>query len=412
MRTVRWWGWAAAIAAAAVGVGCGSSSSSTAAAPPPATSQGSLTMEIQSVTLPNPASATSTAGRPVVRFRVVDTTTGQPINLANEIAALNAKPPGIPNSQPRFTLAQRDDRNDYRSYYAATSNPKAFTMPDGYTAAAPSPQLQASAQPPSPWPIADLKDVGGGFYEFTMPRVNQTGFDRTKTHTLAGWTVRSNGTADADVAMASLDFVPAGAGSTAATSYQTVTDERCNQCHGFVQAHGTRRGVALCITCHNPSTGDPETSQTVDFKVMIHKIHSGSTLPSVQQGEQARAAGGSGKAYFIVGFNQTIADFTDVVFPYHNHGVAHCTVCHSGGAQSDNWKKIPTAAVCTSCHDNVQFSGSLDPCPVGTAAAANFNDCLHTGGPITIADTRDPNNCLGCHGPGTAAAIDKFHHGD
>jgi OmcA/MtrC family decaheme c-type cytochrome len=118
-----------------------------------------------------------------------------------------------------------------------------------------------------------------------------------------------------------------------------------------------------------------------------------------------------GKGYFIVGFNQTVADFSDVVFPYHNHGVAHCTACHSG-AQANNWSQIPTQNVCTSCHDNVQFSGTFDPCATGTTFAANPNDCLHRGGPITINDSRDPNACLGCHGPGTAASIDKFHHGD
>jgi OmcA/MtrC family decaheme c-type cytochrome len=354
-------------------------------------------MEIQSITLPEGAGA-----RPVVRFRITDTTTGQPLNMANEIAASNASPAGIPNTVPRFTLAQRDDRNDYRSYYASTISPKAYTPPTTAGTLPPqAPALQASYQPPAgAWPVADLKDVGGGVFEFTMPAVNQTGFDRAKTHTVAGWAVRSNGTADSDVTQASLDFVPSGAGTT--TSYATVTDDRCNQCHGFVQAHGSRRTVPLCITCHNPSTTDPETSRTVDFKVMIHKIHAGSTLPSVLQGN----------GYYIVGYKQTVADFSDVTFPYHNHGVAHCTVCHSGGAQSDNWSKIPTQNVCTSCHDNVQFATGLDPCPIGTAAAGFFKDCLHAGGPITINDSRDPNACLGCHGPGTIAAIDKFHHGD
>lgn len=389
--------WAGALTAAAlVAAGCGKSSPG-AAAPPPATSQGSLQMVIESITLPD-----GDGVRPVVRFHVTDLISGQPINLANEIAASNVKPAGIPNSVPRFTLAQRDDRNDYRSYYASTANPKPYTPPEGEDVPPSAPALQSTYQPPSgTWPVGDLKDVGGGSYEFTMPAINQTGFDRTKTHTVAGWTVRSNGTADADVAMAWLDFVPTTAGGAAPTSYETVTDARCNQCHGFVQAHGTRRGVHLCITCHSPNTTDPDTSRTVNFKVMIHKIHSGATLPSVLQG----------KGYFIVGFNQVVADFSDVVFPYHNHGVAHCTACHSG-AQADNWKTFATQTVCTACHDNVQFSGTFDPCPVGTAASGFFADCLHTGGPIAISDPRDPATCAGCHGPGTAASIDKFHHGD
>jgi OmcA/MtrC family decaheme c-type cytochrome len=381
---------------------CNSSSSNEQPAPaPPATSVGSLTMVIESITLP-----AGDGVRPVVRFHVTDNTTGQPINVGAEAAASNTSPPGIPNTVPRFTLAQRDDRNDYRSYYANNVTAKAYSLDPtlGYTQPTPSPGpvTQASYQPPAgAYPVGDLKDVGGGSWELTLPATNQTGFDRTKTHTIASWTVRSNGTADADVAATSLDFVPAGGSPT---SFQTVTDARCSQCHGFVQAHGSRRTVPLCITCHNPSTTDPETARTVDFKVMIHKIHAGSTLPSVLQG----------KGYYIVGYKQGVSDFSDVVFPYHNHGVAHCTVCHEGGAQSSNWSMIPTQNVCTSCHDNVQFvSGAgLDPCPIGTAAAGAFKDCLHAGGPINVPDSRDPNFCLGCHGPGTIAAIDKFHHGD
>ena len=188
MRTVRWLSWAAAVAAAVAGAGCGnSSSSSSSAAPPPATSTGAISMVIESITLPDPASLGTAGGqqRPVVRFHVTDNTTGQPINLANEVAAAQAKPPGIPNSAPRFTLAQRDDRNDYRSYYASTANPKPYTVPEGEVAPPTSPQLQASATP-SALALSDLKEVGGGSYEYTMPATNQTGFDRSKTHTVAG----------------------------------------------------------------------------------------------------------------------------------------------------------------------------------------------------------------------------------
>jgi OmcA/MtrC family decaheme c-type cytochrome len=402
MGTVRRWTWALLGAGAVLGVSACNNSSSSSSAPPPATSTGALTMTIESITLPEGDGA-----RPVVRFHITDTVAGKNIDVGSEVAASVATPPGVPNTVPKFTLAQRDDRNDYRSYYGSTVAPKPYTLPDTATLGAPptSTQLQATAQPPSYAPpsfsTGDLKDVGNGSWELTLPPINQTGFDRTKTHTIASWSVRSNGTADSDVAATSLNFVPAGG---TPTSFATVTDARCNQCHGFVQAHGSRRTVPLCITCHNPSTNDPETSRELDFKVLIHKIHAGSTLPSVLQGQ----------GYFIVGYKQTVVDFSDITFPYHNHGVAHCTVCHEGGAQSDNWKLVPTANVCTSCHDNVKFvSGAgLDPCPTGTAATSGFADCVHTGGPITITDTRDPNTCLGCHGPGTVAAIDKFHHGD
>ena len=67
------------------------------------------------------------------------------------------------------------------------------------------------------------------------------------------------------------DFVPAGGAAGARDIVLTAT---CNQCHGELTAHGTRVDTRLCVTCHNPGSwvaGPPNT--TVDFKVMIHKIH-------------------------------------------------------------------------------------------------------------------------------------------
>ena len=75
---------------------------------------------------------------------------------------------------------------------------------------------------------------------------------------------------------------------------------------------------------------------------MIHKIHRGENLPSVE-------AGGS----YAVGNH----DFSDIVFP---QDIRNCTKCHDGDdpdtPQGNNWQMAPSMAACGSCHDDVDFS--------------------------------------------------------
>jgi OmcA/MtrC family decaheme c-type cytochrome len=101
--------------------------------------------------------------------------------------------------------------------------------------------------------------------------------------------------------------------------------------------------VALCVTCHTPQTTDPDTGNTVDFKVMVHKIHAGPELPSVQ----------AGTPYIIIGNNQSVNDFSHTTYPQE---INYCQACHDGTARQDiNWLTQPTRATCGSCHDDVNF---------------------------------------------------------
>ena len=63
----------------------------------------------------------------------------------------------------------------------------------------------------------------------------------------------------------------------------------------MLNAHGGARvEVQYCVMCHNPGTTDPYSGNALDFKVMIHKIHTGNTLPSIQTRERREHHADSG----------------------------------------------------------------------------------------------------------------------
>jgi len=164
-------------------------------------------------------------------------------------------------------------------------------------------------------------------------------------------------------------------GNPITTSKEIVNIAKCNECHNEIEAHDARLEAQYCVTCHNPGSMDAQSTNTVDFKVMIHKIHRSVDLPSVVNGDP----------YSIYGFNPATFqgdneyDFSNIVFP---QDIRNCTKCHSGDSddplatpQGDAWQ-IPSILACGSCHDDVTFSGP-------TAS--------HTGGAQTDA------TCMTCH---------------
>lgn len=172
------------------------------------------------------------------------------------------------------------------------------------------------------------------------------------------------------------DFAPSGGG--VAARRDIVATAKCNECHNELTVHGTRVDTRLCVTCHNPGSwvaGTPNT--TVDFKVMIHKIHQGASLPSVV----------ASTPYVVAG-----TDFSNAAFP---QDVRNCTKCHDGtpGApnatlQGDNWKLQPNAEACGSCHDDVYFGITPDP-------ARPYQTLAHPGGALAGSGT-----CALCHAAG------------
>lgn len=189
--------------------------------------------------------------------------------------------------------------------------------------------------------------IADGEYTYTF-KTKAENFDPTVTHTIGAYGSRNLTEFDLGTNFddATFNFVPNG--SAVAVTRDVIQSATCNKCHGQLAFHGgSRRSLELCVLCHTPQTTDPDTGNSVDMKVMAHKIHMGENLPSVQ----------TGTPYQIIGFSQSVNDYSDVAFPPIG-AAGNCYACHGQdkAAQGDAWLKNPSRAVCGACHDNVNFA--------------------------------------------------------
>lgn len=193
----------------------------------------------------------------------------------------------------------------------------------------------------------NLIDASTGVYDYVFKTKAPANFDATATHSIGAQVERdlsAYGYASMFTSNDVFNFVPNGAPVT--NVRDVVNEASCNSCHNPLNAHGNpgpRTKMAFCVLCHTPQSTNPDSLNTVDMKVFIHKLHMGSSLPSVQ-------AGGD---YYVI-HRGSKQDYSTVVFP---QDVRNCTTCHAAGPQqADNWKLKPSQAVCGSCHDNVNFA--------------------------------------------------------
>jgi len=281
--------------------------------------------------------------KPAITFRITDDK-GGPL-----------KPTDLDANSIRFTLAELVVDKDsglmqYHSYVTREVKGAEFTF-NG-----------EKKQPGAARATQATLDTGGlitevdGGYTYVFSKTIASVVDKTATLVAAGQATRDNRGA---VANAEFPFVPAGG---TPISHEVVQTQNCKWCHDPLKAHGARLETQYCVLCHSPQSTDAVSGNTVDFKVMVHKIHAGQTLPSVK----------AGTPYFIGGDTH---NFSAVAFP---QDLRNCTTCHAGAKDGDNWKTAPSAAACGSCHDNVNFKTGEN----------------HKGGPQTNDAT-----CKMCHKP-------------
>jgi OmcA/MtrC family decaheme c-type cytochrome len=185
-------------------------------------------------------------------------------------------------------------------------------------------------------------------------------------------------------------------GSEAMPRREIVNVDNCNVCHGELALHGgNRKSIQYCVMCHNPNADDavvrPEDqlpAEAIDFRTMIHRIHTGKELARVQDGGQ----------YLIYGFRSSLHDYSTVGYPGFRN---NCEGCHVGNSQQVPLPKTnmevhdprgwinpvgPTAAACLSCHDNIYAASH---------ALANTSSL--------------GESCAVCHGDGKPSSVDRVH---
>ncbi len=307
----------------------------------PIESAESINITVNSVTVP------AGGGAPVVE-----------LTLTND---LNQGLVGLSAADIRFVLSQLSPApagsgasSEWQSY---------VTRADGGIADA-----QATTETGSSGTFVDNND---GTYQYTFASALTAYpagpvFDASKTHRL-GVEIRNQAPITGN---GIFDFVPAGGAPT--FTRLIVDNDTCNACHDVLNFHGgPRTDVTYCVTCHNPSSIDGDSGNTIDFKRLIHSIHS------------ARAG------YEIIGFGNEVHEWSDVEFP---QDVRNCQTCHQESdadtPQASNYRTVSNRAACGTCHYD-------DGDPLNGVHDFAIENGVHPGG-LTFSDD---TQCVDCHGP-------------
>ena len=196
-----------------------------------------------------------------------------------------------------------------------------------------------------------------------------------------------------------------GPGAGPSTPREVTAEQNCNQCHVDLQAHeGRYTELVMCLMCHtagaedlnDPAIEGGTPDITVDARVLFHKLHSGSRLPSVlgvaTNANGTRNYAATPRPYRVVGDDGTVNDYSDVGWPVMpnrtlpmprdvgyagltaaeqeledtiRRGVSTCFVCHGDPdgagplgppAQGDLVFSQMTRRTCGACHDDVDFT--------------------------------------------------------
>ena len=253
----------------------------------------------------------------------------------------------------------------WQSYINVLANPTPGF--DGST-----PEAQATTETAS---AARLVDNGNGTYRYTFSFdvENVTSpvavpYEPDRTHRVS---LQIGGAVPVDN-NASYTWQPSSGATANIFGREIVDNDTCNACHDGLAFHGGRRNdTQYCVTCHNPGSVDPESTNTVNMSTMVHNIHAGANGGIVLEGG----------SYYIVGYRSTVYDYSEIQF---TQDVRNCQTCHEESdtdtPDASNWRTVVNAEACGSCHhSNLNF----------------------TTGEGHIAGAATDDQCAACHGPNT-----------
>jgi OmcA/MtrC family decaheme c-type cytochrome len=199
-------------------------------------------------------------------------------------------------------------------------------------------------------------------------------------------------------------------GSKVTPRRQVVDIAKCNGCHSTLSLHGENRNqIEQCVLCHNPSENDSvvrvvatnpadkaQPNQSINFALMIHKIHTGEGLTA------------AGQNYTIVGFGGSHNDFSDVRYPVMTPtgGVADtakCYMCHVNNSEAT----FPIGK-----NNVLDTQGRISPVAATTSACTACHLKLSAlSHAVSQTDPKFGESCDVCHAVGTDFDVLKEHAG-
>jgi OmcA/MtrC family decaheme c-type cytochrome len=311
-------------------------------------------------------------GKPIIEVRLVNES-GQPLI-------------GLQAANISFVLARLEPGINGKSigWRAITRRTEAFPgtptpLPaSAVTGTGPTNQATTEAATRGKW-VEGNQANGQYFYTFaqSVKGIDDIPFDPALTHRV-GLEIRLR-------PAGATEFIPANnavftwaptTGGVVESGREIVDNDTCNACHDNLEFHGGARfDLQYCAMCHESYSFDAQTGNTIDLRVMIHKIHR-DNLPT--------------KPYGIFGYGNTWHDYSGIQFTQDQR---NCETCHEESdadtPQASFWRTNITREACSSCHDYV-----------------NFDTGAGHGG---VAATDD--QCATCHGPSSNFGLrpDQVH---